>query len=157
MTKIAAADRWIIERIAEPAAWRLSRWLSPFSVARLLLVTFVAGWIAQSMSGGVINVTVAVAVVMFAPLRMWVLGRLENNVTKSGLNEERWMDWLAALRCLLMVSNAMGLLLAALTWTVTPMEVANLSYLLHLYFSACNRPPPQPQTYSRLATEGAQG
>ena len=141
-------DRWLIERVFEPAAWEASRWgVEPFNIARFLVVASLAGTITEAMwDRTVLYVTIAAGASVVTILRVWWLSRIERQVMRRGLaNPEKYQAFDIALRSVLVLVNGLSVLLIVLLWQIKPIEVGNICFVLHLYFSACDRPPPVEQ------------
>ena len=146
-------DRWLIERIAEPAAWWASRriGLDSFNAARFFCITFVAAIAtnANNERTALFIGMAAAALVWFLPLRLWVLWRLEQDVSKRGMaNPEKHENYQVAFRCFMLVINIPTAMLVLWEMRVSLLGVGNIAFLAHAYLSARDKPPPQPQTYA---------
>ena len=158
---MTTVDHWLIERAFEPASWRLSRWfgLDAFTLARFLLVVNVAGVIAMAtITWRFSHVGLALLWLIVAPLRMLAIASTERAVGECGsANPEKHSPLLMFFRLVLMGALVTDLSLATITLSVNPLTTANMAYSVHLYFAACDAPPPtqQMQANDDLVPEGS--
>lgn len=150
-------DRWLVERVFEPAAWRVAQWAGVTStvIARALLGVWTAGALAYAWHTlHVWHCIMAGLCVAITPVRLWTLTQIERATERSrGANPEKhrpFMVYFRFLLCAMFVGAAAGVATVA---DVSALDVGNASYLLHLYVSACDRPPPEIET--KFATASA--
>ena len=139
-------DRWLIERAFEPASALALRWgVEPSTVTRFLLITYLAGNITQAINDGSRwRWTYSAIAIPVVALRMWYLARIERMI-RRGANPEKHGLAEIALRMVLLWLACASAILCMLLAKVAPSDVGFFAALLHFYFSACDRPPPQEQ------------
>jgi hypothetical protein len=150
-------DRWLIERVFEPATWRLQRWgISSWQAARVLLAVWLAGYAAQALGDGLWTALTALVALLF-PFRLLAISELERSVGRGTANPEKHRAFDILVRAVLVAAIAIGAIATIALWRVMPVDIANAAYLMHLYLCACERPPPaeQEQADVHLVPEGA--
>lgn len=134
---LKAGDTWLIERIFEPLAWRIEYYTGKnnFWCSRLTLVLWPAAFIgtigALGWSGW--HIFSVGAVLLVASVSYWRSVVAEANSRFSVASMERLLNWPVRLGwfCLVLLPPI---------WKLS--SLGALGYVTHMYFLACNQPPP---------------
>jgi hypothetical protein len=161
-------DRWLIESVSEPLVWWLERRniVSSWNVARFLIVVCVAGGLALAwQANNLLSWGLAGLYVLFAPLRVYTMRQVEA-MSGQGANPEKYHGVAMFWRLWMVFAQVMPVLLSFVEvrheanavlpeYAVNILTVVNWSFLIHLYVSACDRPPPEPVHVPDAAPEAA--
>lgn len=149
---LARLDRWLIERAFEPAAWWCERRFDISAIQLALPLMMV--WLAASLAMVIIQPSwwrgvYAAGALVIVPARVWGLARRIHRHGTANTEKHGAIDIL--FRVLLFWAMTVFWLLVAVvallgeTMPVTAMDVGTTCFTAHLFFAACDAPPPQEQ------------
>jgi len=145
---IERTDRWLIERIAEPIAHftEAAFGLSGFTLARFFVILLpVADATSFWQKGGPMRFGFLLISLFAALLRLWSVAKLEG---LTGANPEKHLRVFPAVRVFYIGLVACIALLFYITEEAASLLnlIGYSGFLAHLYFCACDRPPPLGET-----------
>lgn len=153
-------DDWMIDKVASPVAHKVEAetGVTNFGFANYVLVIWpaTAGATALSKQSARWWVLAGLVLIVAAARYFWVVW-LERKSQRSGMfaNVERlthrwWRNWQTFLVMFGVVSSTLLL-------SVSLSDLGTLAIWVHLYLSACNRPPPQEVKQPLFAQPATQG
>lgn len=145
---LARADQWLIERVFEPVAHFTERsfGLSGFTLARffMILLPVADATVFWQLGGGkhLFDLLLSLLIVFLRA------AHIAHTESVTGANVEKHISFMVWARLLYIVLMAWSGVIALLSGQAKHLLwlIGGLGFLAHLYFAACDKPPPAEET-----------